>query len=197
MMRPLLRHVVQTSRQARHPSNLSIRARTLATPRAPTPTLHSEAPTPRPPGSVRPLTDDGTVSPFMKVFPILVLIGAGTSIFYYNYRKTNSPVTAATMEALRTSTAARAALGDDIDFEHSLPWIWGQIKVELGRVDVSFRVKGSKSKGIVRFHSRQQERNGPFEPIQFALQTPDGTVLPLLEMEGRDPLAGVDLTPKA
>ena len=92
--------------------------------------------------------------------------------------------------ALRTSPAVRNQLGDEIYFNSQVPWISGELNQLHGNIDISFWVKGTKGKGLVKFVSVRRSRSGYFETLEWSLTTEDGTVLQLLEVDGRDPMAG-------
>jgi len=51
-------------------------------------------------------------------------------------------------------------LGDEVYFAQQLPWIWGSIDQVHGSIDVSFMVKGSKGRAMMRFRSLRRTRMG-------------------------------------
>ncbi|KAH6850957.1 cytochrome oxidase complex assembly protein 1-domain-containing protein [Chaetomium sp. MPI-CAGE-AT-0009] len=108
-----------------------------------------------------------------------VLIIASISIF--NYQKLSSPVVGATLYALRTSDKARAHLGDEIYFAQQIPWISGEMNQLHGRIDITFRVKGTRGGGVMKFTSSRPSPRGMFETTEWSLQTDDGVVIDLLE----------------
>ena len=91
--------------------------------------------------------------------PFLVLITA-SALAIFNYQKSSSSVVNATLYALRTSEEGRKLLGDEIYFRDRFPWIWGEMNQLHGRIDISFGVKGTKGKGIMRFKSIRRTRKG-------------------------------------
>lgn len=90
--------------------------------------------------------------------------------------------------ALRTSPTVRDLLGSEIYFASRIPWISGELNQLHGSIDISFWVKGSKQKGLVKFVSVRRRRDGYFETLEWSLKTEDGQELQLLEIEGRDPM---------
>ena len=87
----------------------------------------------------------------------------------------------ATLYALRTNEKARAVLGDNIYFDQQIPWISGEMNQVRGRIDISFRVRGTKARGVMRFASQRPTPRGLFETTEWSLQTEDGQVIDLLE----------------
>ena len=41
-----------------------------------------------------------------------------------------------------------------------VPWIWGEMNQLHGRVNISFGVKGTKGRGLMRFKSERRGRMG-------------------------------------
>jgi cytochrome c oxidase assembly factor 1 len=76
----------------------------------------------------------------------------------FNYQKSTSSVVSSTLYALRISKQAREILGDEIYFAHKIPWISGTMDQLHGRIDISYWVKGTKSKGKMRFKSIRPDR---------------------------------------
>lgn len=67
---------------------------------------------------------------------------------------------ASTLYALRTSEVGRRELGDEIYFRDMWPWIWGEMNQLHGRVDITFGVKGTRGRGVMRFKSERRGRMG-------------------------------------
>lgn len=112
-------------------------------------------------------------------------IVAACSVAIFNYQKMSSPVIASTLYALRTSPRARAILGDDIYFNHQIPWIHGQMNQLQGRIDIWFTVRGTRGVATMRFASNRPTPRGMFETTEWSLKTEDGEWIDLLE--GGDP----------
>ena len=97
----------------------------------------------------------------------------------------SSPVIASTLYALRTSPRARAILGDDVYFNHQIPWIHGEMNQLQGRIDIWFTVRGTRGTATMRFASNRPTHKGMFETTEWSLKTEDGQWVDLLE--GGDP----------
>lgn len=105
----------------------------------------------------------------------------------------SSPVVAGSLYALRTSPAARAELGDEIYFARAVPWIAGEMNQLHGRIDVRFRVKGTKAEGSMRFAAKRPTAKGSFTTTVWCLELDDGRVIDLLHEEGGlEPMRGMD-----
>jgi cytochrome c oxidase assembly factor 1 len=99
-------------------------------------------------------------SPLLRSIPLFLIIIAASTAAIFNYQKSSSSVVQSTLYALRVSHAAREVLGEEIYFAGKVPWIWGSIDQLHGRVDISFKVKGTKGAGMMRFRSVRKPRKG-------------------------------------
>lgn len=124
-----------------------------------------------------------------RTLPIFLVIVATCSVAIFNYQKMSSPIVSSTLYALRTSSDARAVLGDEIYFKHQIPWIHGEMNQLHGRIDVWFSVRGSRGEGVMRFASHRPTSRGFFETTEWSLTTPDGQRLDLLD--AGDPFKGL------
>ncbi|KAL2261898.1 hypothetical protein VTK26DRAFT_3054 [Humicola hyalothermophila] len=124
-----------------------------------------------------------------RTLPLFAAVIAAASVAIFNYQKLSSPVVGATLYALRTSDKARAHLGDEIYFAQQIPWIGGEMNQLHGRIDIRFRVKGTKGTGVMRFVSYRASPRAMFETTEWSLETEDGKVIDLLE-DG-DPFRGI------
>jgi len=57
------------------------------------------------------------------------------------------------------------------------PWIAGGINLLQGKVDVSFRIRGTKGSGTVYFSSIRKTKGSPFTLLRFKLIRDDGEVV--------------------
>ncbi|KAL7662528.1 Uncharacterized protein ABC855_g4775 [[Candida] zeylanoides] len=94
-------------------------------------------------------------------------------VFIFNYEKSSSPVITSVLYFLRRSEQALAALGDDINFAHQWPWIWGTLNTVRGDVDISFEVKGSKQSGVLVLKANRDSKSDQFRVRQWELQLND------------------------
>jgi len=92
---------------------------------------------------------------WLLTFPIFLSILTASALGIFNYQKVNSPITTATLYALRTNREARDVLGDEVYFASKWAWIWGKINLVQGNVDVNFKVKGTKEEGVMRFVAKR------------------------------------------
>lgn len=125
-----------------------------------------------------------------RSFPIFVVLVTISSLAIFNYQKLSSPTVASTLYALRTSPAAREYLGDEIYFYHQIPWISGTMNQLRGTIDISFRVRGSRNEGVMRFVSFRPGPKAMFETTEWSLETKDGQTIDLLS--AGDPFRAID-----
>ena len=97
---------------------------------------------------------------WLKTLPIFAVIMVASALGIFNYQKQSSSVVSSTLYALRTNSEARKILGDEIYFASKIPWISGEMNQLHGRIDISFAVKGTKTKGVMRFKSVRPQRMG-------------------------------------
>lgn len=92
--------------------------------------------------------------------PIFLAVLGISTVVLFNYQKSSSSVVASTLYALRVHPQARDLLGDGISFKNKIPWISGRLSQLHGNIDISYRVKGTKSEGIMHFKSIRRTRMG-------------------------------------
>ena len=97
---------------------------------------------------------------WFKTLPIFFSIVTVSALAIFNYEKSSSSIVNATLYALRTSDVGKKELGEQIYFRDKFPWIWGEMNQLHGRIDISFAVKGTKGKGMMRFKSTRKTRTG-------------------------------------
>jgi cytochrome c oxidase assembly factor 1 len=129
----------------------------------------------------RALPDVTTRSHWRRTLPLFGACLVVASLAIFNYQKLSSPVTAGTLYALRMSPKAREYLGDNIYFNAQIPWIRGGMNQVQGKIDISFKVKGTKGTGTMRFVSHRPTARGVFETTEWTLETSDGRKIDLLE----------------
>lgn len=137
----------------------------------------------------RPLPTLKELSPnrrWIRTFPIFVLICVASAMGIFNYQKVNSPIVSATLYSLRTNPRVREELGDQVYFASNYAWIWGPINLVQGKVDIHFKVKGSRAQGMCRFRARRHGgRDGMFQTEEWSLTMDDGKCIQLLEKEAQ------------
>lgn len=97
---------------------------------------------------------------WLRTLPIFLSIITLSTLAIFNYQKASSSIVNATLYALRTSEAGKRELGEQVYFRDKFPWIWGEMNQLHGRIDISFGVKGTKGKGVMRFKSVRKTRMG-------------------------------------
>ncbi|PSS20541.1 hypothetical protein M430DRAFT_99982 [Amorphotheca resinae ATCC 22711] len=127
---------------------------------------------------------------WVRTVPIFLAVLISSTLAIFNYQKSSSSVVSSTMYALRTSPKAREYLGDEIYFAHKMPWIWGEMNQLQGRIDIQFKVKGTKRSAWMRFKSHRPTRMGMFETSEWSLEMENGEKLDLLD--GEDPFHGIE-----
>jgi cytochrome c oxidase assembly factor 1 len=124
-----------------------------------------------------------------RTFPVFVFLIVLSAVAIFNYQKLSSPVVASTLYALRTSRKAREYLGDEIYFRHQIPWIGGSMNQLRGRIDITFRVRGTRNEGVMRFASFRPSAKAMYETTEWSLETTDGRRIDLLD--GDDPFKAI------
>lgn len=130
---------------------------------------------------------------WFKTLPIFISIITVSALGIFNYQKSSSSIVNATLYALRTSEIGQRELGEQIYFRDKFPWIWGQMNQLHGKIDISFGVKGSKGRGMMRFKSIRRTRMGYFETQEWSLELEDGRKLHLLDAGREDPFKNTTL----
>ncbi|KAK3697688.1 cytochrome oxidase assembly protein 1 [Vermiconidia calcicola] len=124
---------------------------------------------------------------WLRTLPIFAVIMVASTLGIFNYQKQSSSVVSSTLYALRTNPEARQILGDEVYFASQIPWISGEINQLHGRINISFWVKGTNGRGLMRFKSERKTRMGYFETLEWSLEPEGGKKISLLENQGRDP----------
>lgn len=210
LLRPLtitspLNHLQQHRHSSSHPSP---NASNLPNPDQHPPTSRSQStdpliPPPKPnsgpllsrlPNRALPIYTPGlspTARLWLRTLPIFILLITLSSLSIFNYQKSSSSTVNSILYACRTSPTVRRLLGDEIYFASRIPWISGELNQLHGSINISFWIKGTKGQGKVRFVSVRKRRDGFFETLEWSLETGDGRVVQLLDVEGgRDPMGG-------
>ena len=98
--------------------------------------------------------------PWPKTLPFFAVAMVLASLGIFNFQKSSSSVVNSTMYALRTNPRAKEVLGDEIYYRDRYPWIWGTMNQLHGKIDIGYGVKGTKSRGFMRFRSERKTRRG-------------------------------------
>ncbi|GAA5825247.1 hypothetical protein JCM3770_003170 [Rhodotorula araucariae] len=112
-----------------------------------------------------------------------------------NNERANSSVVRSLTFQLRSWPAVREFLGDGIKIEPLVAdfvRIKGSINMLAGRIDVQFRVRGSKAAGTASFTSIRRGKDGRFEVLRWKITRDDGAVLDLAGLDLSQPIAGLE-----
>ena len=131
-------------------------------PRTPRRPFGSVFPNPPPPlyrRTDRPLPSLKKITRRMPPYlvPFLAVVGLSAAAII-NYEKGQHSVVASCLYALRVDGRVRERLGDEIYFANRVPWISGSIDPMHGNIDISFWVKGTRGKGLMRFRCTRRRR---------------------------------------
>ena len=105
-----------------------------------------------------------------KYFVLYSIALVVTCAVIFNYEKSSSPIINSTLYFLRRSTIAQDAIGKNIEFASSWPWIWGTLNTVQGNIDVKFKVKGDEQKAWVILSATRESKMHPFQVHKFALE---------------------------
>ena len=97
---------------------------------------------------------------WIKTLPIFIVVMIGSALALINYERSCSSIVNSTLYALRHNEVGRQELGDEIYFRDKFPWIWGEMNQRFGRIDISYGVKGTNAKGLMRFKAERKTRMG-------------------------------------
>lgn len=103
--------------------------------------------------------------PFLKTMPIFLAIMTVSALALFNYQKASSSVVNSTLYSLRYNERAREVLGEQIYFKHRFPWIWGELNNLKGRINISYKVKGTKGEGMMNFKSYRRSKISKVRPL--------------------------------
>ncbi|KAK7204452.1 cytochrome oxidase complex assembly protein 1-domain-containing protein [Myxozyma melibiosi] len=121
-------------------------------------------------------------------YTIFFAVIAVASLGFFNYGRQQSPLVASALYSARRSPSATEALGSNIRFRDSFPWISGSIDLLKGYVEVSFSVIGSKGvPATLHFKSTRKHKREQFVMEAWELVFDDGRTINLLEEDDEEP----------
>jgi cytochrome c oxidase assembly factor 1 len=135
---------------------------------------------------------------WVRTVPIFIAVLISCTLAIFNYQKSSSSVVASTLYALRTSPKAREHLGDEVYFTHKMPWIWGEMNQLHGRIDIQFKVKGTRGSGTMRFRSKREGRRGMWGTEEWSLEMngEKGENKEKIDLlDENDPFQGIEMDP--
>lgn len=108
-----------------------------------------------------------------------IMVAALAVIF--NYEKTENAIVANTLYQLRRSEKIRDLIGENIEFDGLVPWVYGQLNPMAGKVNIRFYIKGNKNKsGEIKLVADRSNKDQEFLIHEWSL-TVDGEQFDLLE----------------
>lgn len=103
------------------------------------------------------------------------LVTMGVSLMcIFNYEKTQSPVVSNTLYHMRRSQQTRELLGENIDFDGLVPWVFGELNQVAGNVNIKFYIKGSKGvQGVVKLVADRENQQQEFLIHEWSVSVGD------------------------
>jgi cytochrome c oxidase assembly factor 1 len=91
-----------------------------------------------------------------------------------NRERLSSAVLKNVVDKIRESEKVREAMGEDVNMKRETilagdPWVRGSVNMMQGRVDMSFKLKGSRDTGTVYFSSIRRDAQTPYETLRFLI----------------------------
>ncbi|QLQ82267.1 hypothetical protein HG537_0H00290 [Torulaspora globosa] len=126
--------------------------------------------------------NQGRVKRRVQFVGFAAAIAAALTVIF-NYEKTESPVVSNTLYHLRRSPATAELLGDNIEFDGLVPWVYGELNQVAGNVNIKFHIRGSKNAGTVRLVADRETPLDEFLIHEWSLTVGDKKI-DLLSEEG-------------
>lgn len=87
---------------------------------------------------------------------------------------------------LRNSDEVREVLGERVHYAENSwgfgePWISGTVNLLSGKVDLKFRIQGSKDKGTVYFTSIRPNETSEFQIVRYKIIADSGQVIQMMQ----------------
>ncbi|CDK29903.1 unnamed protein product [Kuraishia capsulata CBS 1993] len=125
-----------------------------------------------------PLREGRLNKTYFVCFSILM---SGALFGIFNYEKTSSPVMNATMYCLRRSDFAREAIGKEITFAGTVPWVHGILNTMKGQIDIGVNVQGNIDTAKMELKANRDSRLQEFTIERWNLVLKNGKVINLLD----------------
>ncbi|GAA6059779.1 hypothetical protein JCM10212_003674 [Sporobolomyces blumeae] len=119
---------------------------------------------------------------YLSLFVLAAVCWGAFLAYATNAERANSSVVRSLLFQLRSWPAVKEFLGEGVKIEPvfgEIERIKGNINMLAGRIDVQFRVRGSKSGGTATFTSIRRGKQGRFEVLRWKVTRDDGAVLDL------------------
>ncbi|CAI2034888.1 hypothetical protein SEUBUCD646_0I00220 [Saccharomyces eubayanus] len=116
-----------------------------------------------------------------------VAIGSALSLIF-NYEKTESPIISNSLYHIRRSPATRDILGESIEFDGIIPWVYGELNSVKGKINITFYIKGDKNvSGTVRLVADRNTHDEEFLIHEWSV-TAGGHKIDLLAENSKRPI---------
>ncbi|SMN17920.1 similar to Saccharomyces cerevisiae YIL157C COA1 Mitochondrial inner membrane protein required for assembly of the cytochrome c oxidase complex (complex IV) [Maudiozyma saulgeensis] len=102
-----------------------------------------------------------------------IAVGSALAIIF-NYEKTENPIISDTLYQLRKSATTKEWLGENIEFDGIIPWVYGKLNPVAGIINITFYIKGNKNQsGMVRLVADRENRHDEFLIHEWSLTVND------------------------
>ncbi|CAB4256241.1 similar to Saccharomyces cerevisiae YIL157C COA1 Mitochondrial inner membrane protein required for assembly of the cytochrome c oxidase complex (complex IV) [Maudiozyma barnettii] len=92
----------------------------------------------------------------------------------FNYEKTENPIISDTLYQLRKSATTKEWLGENIEFDGIIPWVYGKLNPVAGIINITFYIKGDKNQsGMIRLVADRENRRDEFLIHEWSLTVND------------------------
>ena len=107
-------------------------------------------------------------------FAVFVVAISSALAIIFNYEKTENPIISDTLYQLRKSKITKEWLGENIEFDGIIPWVYGKLNPVAGVVNITFYIKGDKNQsGMIRLVADRENRHEEFLIHEWSLTVND------------------------
>ncbi|UZJ52860.1 hypothetical protein CBS101457_002180 [Exobasidium rhododendri] len=138
--------------------------------------LRTANPASRPYARHRPVLPNPRSFKVPALFFILFSLSSWTAFTLHatNRERLASSVLKNVMEKIKDDERVQTQLGENVQLKREAllagdPWINGSVNMMQGKVDMSFRVKGSRDSGKAYFTSIRRDQSKPYETLRFLI----------------------------
>ncbi|KAG0671907.1 cytochrome oxidase assembly protein 1 [Maudiozyma exigua] len=107
-------------------------------------------------------------------FAVFVVAISSALAIIFNYEKTENPIISDTLYQLRKSKITKEWLGENIEFDGIIPWVYGKLNPVAGIINITFYIKGDKNQsGMIRLVADRENRHEEFLIHEWSLTVND------------------------
>lgn len=107
-------------------------------------------------------------------FAVFVVAISSALAIIFNYEKTENPIISDTLYQLRKSKITKEWLGENIEFDGLIPWVYGKLNPVAGIINITFYIKGDKNQsGMIRLVADRENRHEEFLIHEWSLTVND------------------------